>query len=316
MMLDDLYELIETLQARIAQHDSALQQSEALTRYALIDPLLRGLGWDTGDPSQVLVEFRLPKGAQKGFADYALFGSDTQPLLIVEAKSLNSPLEEAAAQALGYCNVLGIPHFAVTDGERWRLFETFRPVALEKKLVVGLSLKGRVAETCLDALALWRPSVASGSIKTAAAPVVDKQAPVTDTPAPPGAAPTVSDDERWHQLSEFQPERGTKPAAIRHSNGQVKAVDSWADLCAEIVRWLKSSGRLTEQHLPVRIGRGQVYFVNRSNANGKGTQFKSYRQVDSWFVNANYNAKQQAHNARGVIQTAGLDPATFAVKLQ
>ena len=62
MVLDDLHELIETLQTRIDQHASALQQSEALTRYALIDPLLRALGWDTGDPSQVLVEYRSSVG--------------------------------------------------------------------------------------------------------------------------------------------------------------------------------------------------------------------------------------------------------------
>ena len=75
MVLEELHELIETLQGRIAEHGSALQQSEALTRYGLIDPLLRGLGWDTGDPSQVLVEYR----SDAGQADYALFGGSPKP---------------------------------------------------------------------------------------------------------------------------------------------------------------------------------------------------------------------------------------------
>ena len=39
MVLDELQELIETLQTRIGVHASALQQNEALTRYALIDPM-------------------------------------------------------------------------------------------------------------------------------------------------------------------------------------------------------------------------------------------------------------------------------------
>ncbi len=311
MMLDDLYELIETLQARIAQHDSALQQSEALTRYALIDPLLRGLGWDTGDPAQVLVEFRSPAGS----ADYALLGTSSKPQVIIEAKRLGTHLDpKVRQQVTSYCQEEGVPFAVITDGKRWEIYDIFQRAAMKDSIVATLDLGDAAAKISLQALALWRPSAVEGSIIVGAAPVVDTPLPVQHMPAAP--TPIVELGMEWRPLSEFQPERGTKPAAIRHSNGQVKAVDSWADLCAEIVRWLKSSGRLTEQHLPVRIGRGQVYFVNRSNANGKGTQFKTYRQVDSWFVNANYNAKQQANNARGVIQTAGLDPATFAVKLQ
>ena len=50
MILESLLELVETLKARIDAHGDQLRQSEALTRYALIDPLLRELGWDTEDP--------------------------------------------------------------------------------------------------------------------------------------------------------------------------------------------------------------------------------------------------------------------------
>ena len=71
MPLEELLSVVETLRGRIAAHGPALRQSEALTRYALIDPLLRGLGWDTADPSQVLVEYHSGGGS----ADYALVGS-------------------------------------------------------------------------------------------------------------------------------------------------------------------------------------------------------------------------------------------------
>ena len=50
MPLDSLLNLVETLKQRIVEHKAALSQSEALTRYALIDPLLRELGWDTSRP--------------------------------------------------------------------------------------------------------------------------------------------------------------------------------------------------------------------------------------------------------------------------
>jgi len=171
MVLDELHGLVEVLQGRIEAHADSLQKSEALTRYALIDPLLRGLGWDTGDPGLMRVEHPLPKGAQKGFADYALLRNGS-PHVIIEAKSLNTQLRDAAMQALSYCTALGFPYFAVTDGQRWELYETFRPVALPQKLVMKLDLKASAARTCLDALALWRPSVVGGHIQAEAAPVI------------------------------------------------------------------------------------------------------------------------------------------------
>ena len=62
MPLESLLELVETLRKRIDEHGAALRQSEALTRYALIDPLLRELGWDTEDPALVVPEFRSSAG--------------------------------------------------------------------------------------------------------------------------------------------------------------------------------------------------------------------------------------------------------------
>ena len=70
MPLESLLELVKTLSSRIDQHGPALRQSEALTRYALIDPLLRELGWDTSDPGMVIPEYRVSE--QSNSADYAL----------------------------------------------------------------------------------------------------------------------------------------------------------------------------------------------------------------------------------------------------
>ena len=41
-MLDDLVDVIETLQRRINDHGPSLRENETRTRMALIDPLLRG----------------------------------------------------------------------------------------------------------------------------------------------------------------------------------------------------------------------------------------------------------------------------------
>ena len=97
--MQELLELVERLAERIGAHRQVLAQSEAATRSALIDPLLRALGWDTEDPSVVIPEYSIPSNSTR--ADYALFGSAAtaeprRPDVIVEAKKLGEGLGDAA----------------------------------------------------------------------------------------------------------------------------------------------------------------------------------------------------------------------------
>ena len=62
--------------------------SELRTKYVMIDPMLRALGWDTSNPSQIQMETRLPQ--TDGIPDYALFKKNPKvPVGILEAKALN-----------------------------------------------------------------------------------------------------------------------------------------------------------------------------------------------------------------------------------
>ena len=101
------------------------------TRYALIDPILRALGWDTGDPMECHVEY--PRGS--GRADYALFDREgpigkvgKPPTIIIEAKALDAgeDLDEGESQLNDYIRAsprmvqgLGV----LTNGREWRLYD-------------------------------------------------------------------------------------------------------------------------------------------------------------------------------------------------
>ena len=167
MPLESLLELVETLRGRIDEHGVALRQSEALTRAALIDPLLRELGWDTEDSALVMPEYRLGRG----YADYALL-NDGRPLIMVEAKKLGTPLQDAASQGIGYCIEDGIGYFAVTDGQRWEIYETHKMAPIAEKLTVRFDIGQSPPITCLKAMALWRQSVERGSVMPAETPIV------------------------------------------------------------------------------------------------------------------------------------------------
>ena len=87
MPLESLHSLVETLKKRIQDHGAELRKSTMLTRYALIDPLLRELNWDTTDPSQVMTRF---------YSGYMLMGSEGRPVMSVEEKSLGTSLRYTA----------------------------------------------------------------------------------------------------------------------------------------------------------------------------------------------------------------------------
>lgn len=67
MALEGLLQLVEVLRERINLQPPIIR-SEWQTRYALIDPLLRALGWDTADPTMVVPE----DGSGDGRANYLL----------------------------------------------------------------------------------------------------------------------------------------------------------------------------------------------------------------------------------------------------
>ena len=109
-----------------------LGRSETSTRYALIDPILKSLGWNLHDTHKVKFEYLIGGGK----ADYALFdGKSTYvPRTIVEAKTLSkmgqwpSKLVDAEHQLAKYWNFdFGRRRFgAITDGEHWNIYKVFR----------------------------------------------------------------------------------------------------------------------------------------------------------------------------------------------
>ena len=116
---------------------------ETRTRYWLIDPILRALGWDVSNPDEVRVEFSI----NGGFADYAFFvHGQENPVMIVEAKAIadsdiayilgeikDDPEDEGADwvewaqehidQLKGYAAGLKQGYAVLTDGIAWCIWD-------------------------------------------------------------------------------------------------------------------------------------------------------------------------------------------------
>ncbi|MCK4491651.1 MAG: N-6 DNA methylase, partial [Candidatus Altiarchaeales archaeon] len=93
---------------------------------AIIDPLLRILGWDVNDPREVKKEARI-EGKR---ADYAL-KIDDDIKVIIEAKAFSISLDGSDSrgsyekQAINYAYNQGIDWAILTNGETWRLYNAY-----------------------------------------------------------------------------------------------------------------------------------------------------------------------------------------------
>ena len=323
MPLESLLELVKTLSGRIDQHGSALRQSEALTRYALIDPLLRELGWDTSDPDIVIPEYR----SGNGRADYALMNSGS-PAMMVEAKSLGTNLGGAVlSQGIQYCLEQGTRFFCVTDGNQWEIYETHRPVPIDQKQIVSFNLKNMLPhEVCLKAVALWRYSLQTGQVSEAQTPIStlmpDQPEPSLplpteeSTPQPVAVVSAIDDGMDWIPLSEFNPEQGISPTEVRFPDGSSTSAISWRRAMIESALWLFEKGYLKPSICPVQTPTAKKrYLVHTIPLHPSGSRFKSSAPIGSLHLETNANPDTLMNQTRFIIQHVGQDPAEFKVRL-
>lgn len=112
-----LIQTITTLKKRIRDRKDELLKNEIMTRYVLIDPLLRELGWDLSDPDHVVLEDNTNTGGRK--VDY-MMGKN----MVIEAKRLGEKLDNHVAQIADYVQKTSVRYGVLTNGQKWRIYAT------------------------------------------------------------------------------------------------------------------------------------------------------------------------------------------------
>ena len=279
--------------------------------------MLRGLGWDTGDPSQVVPEFSIPSDPKLS-ADYALFANSERPCLIIEAKKLGTPLGNATRQASSYCHQDGYAYFVVTDGRDWTLYDTFRRVPLIDRKIIEIDIgRDDLTSICLRLLNLWRQRFIDGNDRFDEYVAIDPQPGLkvkingdngetgTD-PNPPGI---------WVPVTELEDITGKKPVELLLPNETIR-VSSWADLVADLVKWLINNDYLKPVDLPIRAGpKSEKYLVSEQSKHQNGQQFKQYKKAGNYYVETSFSAVAHIKNACTIIEKTKLDVSQFKVRL-
>ena len=328
MLLESLLGLVEKLRGRIETHGGSLRQSEALTRYALIDPLLRELGWDTEDPDVVMPEFSVGiYGGGNVRPDYVLIHAGEQ-VIVVEAKKLGGDFQEGVSQGINACVNTGIRYFVATDGKRWEIYETHKPVPIDQKRMASFDLmSGDPSDVCINALALWRHNVASGSINPAQTPITgavgDASADVAQSAEPVSVAalapttPALSGE--WRPLSDARGiDKTLKLQGIVFPDNSSVTTRDWNELTVEVVRWLNDNNCLPPPPFRFQTRKSETrYVVAEQPISPSGEHYDGMTEVADgvWVIN-HLHHDTAAGNARFVVdhERVRMDSSKFKVR--
>ena len=307
--MKELLEVLREVKERIDKYREELQRSEALTRYVLIDPVLRVLGWNTEDPSQVKPEF----STGSGIPDYALFAGSNFPLIMVEAKALGSSLKEAEEKGFKYCWKNKVPFYVITDGDRW-IIHDLREMGGKEIGKVSVS-KDPVGETARTLLALWRPSMPA--VHPAPKPMVEESMAeaVTKTPK------TSAKEQGYASLLEIKKalKEGTvskvgpahfqwskPPQEILFPNNKSQKVKSWTDVFRAVVMWAEEK---IKDKVPIRYQEHGSFLVAWD-----ATEILNPMKVGKWFVKRPFSAQQAVSYAEYLLEKIGINPIEVKLK--
>jgi len=118
-----LKETFEMVVERMKKYRSLYEQNEMAMRSQIIEPILRGLGWDVENPEEVQPNV----STEEGIPDYSLL-KGYKKVLFIEAKKLSVEIEqrEAIRQLAKYCFGEGMRYGVLTNGAIWILFRAFQ----------------------------------------------------------------------------------------------------------------------------------------------------------------------------------------------
>ncbi|MER7585935.1 hypothetical protein ABTW72_00175 [Micromonospora sp. NPDC127501] len=151
--MSDLRAVVEQCVERQRRYRQPGQRlNEQNTKAALIDPVIRALGWDLFDTDEVHREYK--RSGHENPVDYALLLLRT-PRLFIEAKGLGENLDDPrwANQTIGYATMAGVEWVALTNGAEWRVYNAHAPVPIEDKLFRSVRLEDDI-DAALELLCL------------------------------------------------------------------------------------------------------------------------------------------------------------------
>jgi hypothetical protein len=280
-------EAIERVRERIERHGSKLSQNEMLTRYALVDPILRALGWDTEDPEQVVPEFQ----TEVGRPDYILHCADLR--IGVEAKRLGADektFEQAYLRALPLWQSREIRYYAITDSDRWILWDISKPRTQNPEPIVDIRLsRDNPGDAARQLLALWRPAMPKVKVGPPSVATGERE---SEERRKPETRDETQLEQSLQRLKEQVRPGQSPPTSVRFPDGKQEDLRTWKDLLVAVAKW--ALPKLQQQR---KLPLGSL--IRRDG------QMRAPRDIgDGWKVETWFDARGCVRNAVRILREA------------
>lgn len=121
VIVEDFIQQMKSLASRIERIKGNVQTEEA-TKTSLIMPLIQALGYDIFNPEELVPEFIADVGIKKGEKiDYAIMQAG-EPVILIEAKSVNEKLGKHDSQLFRYFGTTQAKFAILTNGIEYKFF--------------------------------------------------------------------------------------------------------------------------------------------------------------------------------------------------
>ena len=137
MAVQDVIDAIEHAKKELEIYPRRETWYETSTRYAIVDPILWSLGWQTHKSLDCEVELPIGRKTVR-YVDYALLDANTTIVVLIEAKKIKDELtSKDVAQLAWYSRISQLREgvAVLTNGIEWRLFDLSKRGTFEKKLI-------------------------------------------------------------------------------------------------------------------------------------------------------------------------------------
>ncbi|UOE35797.1 type I restriction enzyme HsdR N-terminal domain-containing protein [Hymenobacter monticola] len=303
--LVSIYQVIQQIRSNAAANPGIFQKNEAATRAALIDPILRSLGWDTTNVRMVEPERTVEN---KQSLDYVLKDAVGNIRAVIEAKKLGESLDKLGhvGALIGYAFSLKPQTFFITDGLNWHCYS---PAHSHYQPIETLNLRDEEPVAAALQLIRWLDAALSGhgihlpvaeSTIPSPAPTADfapKSKPVT-TKQPKHSAKQEAEETAFtdvSQLHQLNLPQGQKPKQLRLPNGTVKPISTWKDILLEVCGLLLKTN--TQLPIPFPDKAGKKSFLFSLTKPAKGSSALTMYKNQPLFIYTNYSAEACISNA-------------------
>ena len=282
--MESLAVLVESMAAHIRKYRGRMRKNERLVRHALVNPVLRELGWNPEDPKLVEAGYRFRDGS----VDYALL-QGKKPIAAVRTVRLGGPLRESLDDLAAY----KVRYHIATDGRLWLVRRT-ADQAPESDLV-EFDLTGDPVSECPKMEVIWRRSMSKTS-KKAGHRRLGRSGPAGGLVPLPDLVP------------------GQVPTELVFPDGASRRVKSGKSMMIEVAQWLLDGGRLSGDDCPIILSEKR-YLLAREPVHPTKKSFISGKHVGDLHLETNFNSRRILDNIGVLISRAGLDAGDFSVRL-